>query len=150
MRGRRTRQTTRVLQAVVVVAVVAVTVGATRGLAQGHRALAVPHSLVGCWSRHVRALPVGTSAGVWLVRIRSNGAFAAYTPGSERCDSSSDFVSHVSVSSGRLTIGHVPICASNGVYTVKTSKNSFTLHTVSDKACAARVGLLAGVWKRKT
>ncbi len=150
MRRRRTRQTTRSLQALLLAAIAAVTLGATRGLAQSHRAPAVPHSLVGCWSRHVPALPVGTSAGVWLVRIKSNGAFAAYTPGSTRCNGSSDFISHVSVRSGRLTIGHVPICGSNGVYTVKASQNSFTLHRVSDKACPARVSLLAGVWKRKT
>lgn len=81
---------------------------AAHGRAEGTESLAVPRSLVGCWSRHVPALPVGTSAGVWLIRIQSGGAFAAYTPGSSKCNSASDFTSHVSVGGGRLTIGHVP------------------------------------------
>jgi len=32
---------------------------------------AVPQAMVGCWHRHVPALPVGTSAGVWLMKITS-------------------------------------------------------------------------------
>ena len=139
----------RLIQALLLVAIVAAT-GAALGLAQPNRPSAVPRSLVGCWSRHVPALSVGTSAGVWLVRIGSNGAFAAYTPGSTNCDTAWDFRSRVSVASGRLTIGHVPICASNGMYTLKAAHDSFTLRPVSDKACAARVGLLAGTWKRKS
>jgi hypothetical protein len=129
---------------------IAAAIGATHGLAQEESKQAVPRSIVGCWSRHVPALPVGTSAGVWLVRIKSNGAFAAYTPRSRKCDAYSDFTSHVSVNSGRLTIGHVPICASNGVYALKAGRTSFTLHTVADKGCPARASLLAGIWKRKT
>jgi hypothetical protein len=120
------------------------------GLAKGAESPAVPRSLVGCWSRYVRALPVGTSAGVWSIRIQSSGAFAAYTPGSTKCDTPSDFTSHVSVRSGRLTIRHFPICATNGVYSVKVARNSFVLRAVSDRSCSARVGLLAGAWKRRS
>ena len=126
-----------------------VATSAAHGFAKSAGSPTVPQSLVGCWSRHVPALPVGTSAGVWLIRIQSSGAFAAYTPGSTKCDTASDFTSHLSVRSGRLTIGHVPICATNGVYSVKPARNSFVLRTVSDKACSARIGLLAGTWKRK-
>jgi hypothetical protein len=139
----------RFMQTLLLVSIAAA-IGAAHGLAQEESKLAVPHSVVGCWSKHVPALSVGTSAGVWLIRIKSNGAFAAYTPGSRKCDSYSDFTSHVSINSGRLTIGHVPICASNGVYALKASPKSFTLHTVADKACPARAALLAGIWKRKT
>jgi hypothetical protein len=123
---------------------------AAHGFARSAGSLTVPRSLVGCWSRHVPALPVGTSAGVWLIRIQSSGAFAAYTPGSTKCGTASDFTSHVSVSSGRLTVGHVPICATNGVYSVKPARNSFVLRTLSDRSCSVRVGLLAGTWKRES
>jgi hypothetical protein len=132
----------------VLLAAVAAAVLTSPGVARGRHASAVPASVVGCWSRHVPALPVGTSAGVWLIRIRSNGAFAAYTPGSTRCDGAWDFTSHVGVGSGRLTIGHVPVCSSNGVYAVATKLRSLTLRKVSDAACPARSGLLVGTWKR--
>jgi hypothetical protein len=98
----------------------------------------------------VPALPVGTPAGVWLIRIQTNGAFAAYPPGSTKCDAASDFTSSVSVSAGRLTIGHVPICASKGVYAVKPTGSAFVLRNVSDASCPARARLLVGTWKRKT
>jgi hypothetical protein len=49
---------------------------------------------------------------------------------------------------GRLTIGHVPICATNGVYTAKTAATSFVLKAVRG-ICPSRVGLLSGTWKRK-
>jgi hypothetical protein len=124
--------------------------GAAPGLAEGVGSSGVPRSLVGCWGRHVPALPVGTPAGVWLIRIQANGAFAAYPPGSTRCDAASDFTSSVSVSAGRLKIGHVPICASQGVYALKPTGSAFVLRTVSDASCPARARLLAGTWKRKT
>jgi hypothetical protein len=98
----------------------------------------------------VPALPVGTPPGVWLIRIQANGAFAAYTPGSTKCDAASDFTSNVSVSAGRLKIGHVPICASKGVYAVKPMGSAFVLRAVSDASCPVRARLLAGTWKRKT
>jgi hypothetical protein len=124
--------------------------GAGPGLAEGVGSSGVPRSLVGCWGRHVPALPVGTPPGVWLIRIQANGAFAAYTPGSTKCDAAPDFTSSVSVSAGRLKIGHVPICASRGVYTVKPAGTAFVLKTVSDASCPVRARLLAGTWKRKT
>jgi hypothetical protein len=134
----------RTVQVMLVAAVVA-----AAGAAQGAAApAAVPASLVGCWSRHVPALPIGTGPGVWLIRIKSNGAFAAYRPGSTKCDANADFTSHVSVKSGRLTIGHVPVCATDGVYTVKPAAKSFALKVVADKSCSNRTGLLAGTWKR--
>jgi hypothetical protein len=141
----------RFLQISLLVLVLAATAaGAADGLARGDTTQAVPQSLVGCWSRHVPALPIGSAAGVWLIRIKSSGAFAAYTPGTTTCDAKWDFTSHVSVSSGRLTIGHVPICASNGVYAVKPARRSFALRAVSDRSCASRLGLLAGTWKRQS
>ncbi len=136
------------MQVMLLVTLVAAT-GAARGLAESTASLAVPRSLVGCWSRHVPAL-LGRSAGVWLVRIQSSGAFDAYTPGSTKCDANWDFTSHVSVRSGRLTIGHDEICPTNGVYTVKPARDSFVLKTVSDSSCSDRARLLAGAWKRKS
>ena len=139
----------RCLQSLSVLILIA-SAGAVPGLAEGVGSSDVPRSLVGCWARHVAALPVGTPAGVWLIRIQANGAFAAYPPGSTKCAAASDFTSSVSVSAGRLTIGRVPICTSKGVYAVKPTGSAFVLRTVSDASCPARAHLLAGTWKRKT
>ena len=67
-------------------------------------------ALVGCWHRHVpRRCPVGTSAGVWLMKITSGGKLAAYTPRTTSCGAVSDFTATISVSGSRLTIGSVPV-----------------------------------------
>jgi hypothetical protein len=139
----------RLLQVVFLLLVVAAA-GAARGLATDEHSTAVPKAMVGCWARHVPALPVGSAAGTWLIRIRSSGAFAAYTPGSAKCDAHWDFTSHVSVAGGRMTIGHVPICAANGTYTAKATAKTLALRSVSDPSCSPRATLLNGTWRRKS
>ena len=109
----------------------------------------VPRALVGCWHRHVPALPVGTSAGVWLMKITSGGKLAAYTPGTTSCGAASDFTATISVSGSRLTIGSVPVCSRKGLYTWKARANALTLRAVADKSCLPRTLLFTGVWKEK-
>jgi hypothetical protein len=125
-----------------------VVVPAASGVAAVTKADRVPPQLVGCWKRHVGALPVGTSAGVWEIEIGKGGRLDAYTPGSRCSAAAGDFSATVSAAGARFTIGAVPVCATKGVYTWKVSGNSLTLRTLADKACAARVGLFAGVWKK--
>ena len=137
----------RALQSLLLVLLVA-GIGAANGRATDSRSSSVPKSFVGCWARHVPSL-VGQPAGVWLVAIGANGAFAAYTPGSSRCGPQADFRSHVRVLAGRLTIGPVPICAGSGAYRATAGKASFTLRTVSDASCPSRAALLAGTWSRR-
>jgi hypothetical protein len=119
------------------------------GVAASGKAGTVPQALVGCWHRHVGALPVGTSAGVWLIGITRAGKLAAYAPGSPKCDASSDFTATVAVAGKHLTVGPVPVCATKGVYTWKASRNTLTLQATAEKSCALRALLFAGVWKRK-
>jgi hypothetical protein len=109
----------------------------------------VPSALIGCWSRHVGALPVGTGPGVWLVKITKAGKLAAYTPGSTKCDGDFDFTATVSVAGSHLTIGPVPVCGTKGLYTWKASGKRLTLRAVAEKSCAARRLLFTGVWKKK-
>ena len=133
----------------VVVGTLAITLAAALpgGAASGSTS-AVPRTMVGCWSRHVPALPVGTSAGVWLMKITPAGKLVAYTPGTKTCGPYSDFTATVSVADSRLTIGSVPICATKGVYTWKAAARRLTLHATSDKSCSPRMLLFTGVWKK--
>jgi len=108
----------------------------------------VPQPLVGCWHRHVGALPVGTGPGVWAIKITRLGKLAAYTPGTTACNANSDFTATVSVTKNVLTIGSVPICATKGAYTWKASTTTLTLQAKADKSCAARALLLTGVWRK--
>lgn len=133
------------LGALVIVAALLPVVGGAVARATGAK---VPQALVGCWHRHVGALPVGTPAGVWLIRISPGGKFAAYTPGSTKCNAYSDFTTSVSVAGNALKIGTVPVCGTRGVYAWKATRNTLTLRATDDKECAPRPMLLNGVWKR--
>jgi hypothetical protein len=96
----------------------------------------------------VGALPVGTSAGVWLLRITPAGKLAAYTPGSTKCNAYSDFTAVDSVTGNALTIGVVPVCGTKGVYAWKATQKTLTLRATADGQCAPRKLLFTGVWKR--
>ena len=110
---------------------------------------AVPKAMVGCWHRHVPALPGLSPAGVWLMRITSLGQLAAYTPGTTSCASEPDFNAIVSITGNRLTIGPVPVCATKGVYRWAATAKTLTLHATADKSCSPRTVLFNGVWKRR-
>jgi hypothetical protein len=108
----------------------------------------VPQAMVGCWHRHVPAVPGLTPAGVWLVKITAAGKLAAYTPGTTRCGADRDFTAIISVSGSTLTIGAVPVCTPKGIYTWKTAASTLTLHATADKGCSPRRILFTGVWKK--
>jgi hypothetical protein len=104
--------------------------------------------MVGCWHRHAPALPVGTAAGVWLMKITSAGQLAAYTPGTTSCGAYPDFTATVSAAGSHLTIGAVPVCGTKGIYEWKAAANTLTLHATADKSCSPRTLLFTGVWKK--
>lgn len=139
----------KTLSRVAVLFAAAANVPVADGVAAESRSAGAPQRLVGCWHRHVGALPVGTPAGVWSIQITRAGKLHAFTPGMTSCTGVGDFSANVSVTAGRLTIGHVPVCATNGVYGWKASGKLLTLRAVSDRACPDRLGLFVGVWKRK-
>ena len=126
---------------------ITVTVALLGGVASAS-SRAVPRTMAGCWHRHVPALPVGTPAGVWLMKITPAGKLAAYTPGTTSCGADVDFTATIAVAGSHLTIGSVPICATKGVYTWKAAARTLTLHAIADKGCSPRTLLFGGVWKR--
>src|SRR5215831_15618933 len=63
---------------------------------------AVPQALVGCWHHHAPALPVGTPAGVWLMKITRGGELSAFTPGTKNCGGEPDFTATVVVAGNQL------------------------------------------------
>ena len=134
--------------AMVATFVVAVAVPLFTGVASA-RTSAVPKTIVGCWHRHFPALPVGTPAGVWLMKITANGQLTAYTPGATACGAAGDFTATVSVAGNRLTIGAVPVCSAQGVYSWKAAAKTLTLKATADKLCTPRTLLFTGVWKKK-
>ncbi len=107
----------------------------------------VPKSLVGCWHRHAPALPVGTPAGVWLMKLTSSGELLAYTPGTKSCSAEPDFTSTISVVGSHLTIGSLPVCSTTGKYTWKAAGKALTLKATAD-TCSSRKLLFAAGWKK--
>jgi hypothetical protein len=109
----------------------------------------VPGKMAGCWHRQVPTLPVGTPAGVWLMKFTPAGKLVAYAPGMTSCGAYSDIPATVSVAGSHLTIGPLPLCATKGVYTWKAGASTLTLRVTADKRCSARALLFTGVWRRK-
>jgi hypothetical protein len=107
----------------------------------------VPKAMVGCWHRHAPALPVGTSAGVWLMKITSGGELLAFTPGTTSCSAEPDFTSTISVAGSRLTIGQLPVCSTRGTYTWKAATKALALKAIVD-SCASRKLLFTGAWTK--
>jgi len=144
------RQTYLGVRSAVVAGALAIMVAvALLGGAASASTSAVPGKMAGCWQRHVPTLPVGTPAGVWLMKITPAGKLVAYAPGMTSCGAYSDFTATVSVAGSRLTIGPLPLCATKGVYTWRAGASTLTLRATADKRCSARALLFTGVWRRK-
>jgi hypothetical protein len=107
----------------------------------------VPRAMVGCWNRHAPALPVGTSAGVWLMKITRGDELLAFTPGTKSCSAQPDFTGTISVAGSRLTIGQLPVCPTKGAYTWKAATRALTLKATRDN-CPSRKLLFTGKWKK--
>lgn len=109
--------------------------------------MGVPKTMVGCWHRHAPALPVGTSAGLWLMKISSGGRLSAYPPGTTSCGPVPDFTGTISVAGSRLTIGPLPVCSTKGTYTWKAAAKALTLRATTD-SCPSRKLLFTGTWTK--
>ena len=143
MSGWRRAQASR--RSVVLVAAVALAVLLNVALASASTTR-VPKAMVRCWHRHAPALPVGVSAGVWLMKITSAGELLAYVPGTKSCAAAPDFTGMISVTGSRLTIGQLPICGMKATYTWKAAATALTLKAITDE-CPDRKLLFTGVWK---
>lgn len=117
------------------------------GAAASASTAGVPKAMAGCWHRHAPALPVGTSAGVWLIKLTTSGELLAYTPGTTSCNQEPDFTGRISVAGSRLTIGQLPVCPTKGAYTWKASKRVLTLKATKD-SCSSRKLLFTGTWAK--
>jgi hypothetical protein len=80
------------------------------------------------------------------MQIKS-GKLSAFPPGTTSCSDQADFVGTFSVLGSHATIGPLPVCATNGVYTWRIRGRSLALKASSD-ACASRKLLFTGVWKK--
>ena len=138
----------KTVSAVAVFFAVAAIVPVAGSVAAATKSDGVPQQLVGCWHRHVPALPVGTPAGVWLMKITSGGELAAYTPGTTSCAAEPDFTATISAAGSRLTIGPVPVCGTKGMYGWKAAGKTLTLQATADKRCSPRTLLFTGVWRK--
>lgn len=145
MSGRRRAQASRgglVLAAAAVALMIPL-----NGAVASASATGVPKAMVGCWHRHAPALPVGTSAGVWLMKITSGGELLAFTPGTKSCSAEPDFTGTISVVGSRLSIGQLPVCSTKGAYTWKAATKALTLKATTD-SCPSRKLLFTGAWTK--
>ena len=143
MGGWRRHVARRVVLAASAVAVIVVLHGAVASAST----TGVPKAVVGCWHRHAPALPVGTSAGVWLMKITSGGELLAFTPGTKSCSAQPDFTGMISVVGSRLMIGQLPVCSTKGAYTWMAAVRALTLKATKD-SCPSRKLLFTGAWTK--
>jgi hypothetical protein len=108
---------------------------------------AVPHTLVGRWTRTVTAADwkragatgfVTSFVGPYTMTVKTNGKVRII-----------DFTSTFSpLPGGRLSMSGVPVCyPKKGLYRWKVANRKLTLTKLKD-SCAAEVGLFSGVWTR--
>jgi hypothetical protein len=127
----------------VVVAVAAVSPVAG-GIAAATKATAVPHVLVGSWTRTVTAADWKRAGSQNLVDGQQTMAV-----GASGTVNVVDFTPvFAPLPGGRLSISGVPFCyPKTGVYRWKIAGRTLTLTKLKD-ACPAEVGLFSGAWTR--
>src|SRR5262245_42402487 len=121
---------------VVVVFVSALAIAVAVGGMASASTIGVPQAMVGCWHRHVPAVPGLTAAGIWHMKITRSGKLSTFVPGTTSCGRYADFSTSASVAGQRLTIGAVPVCGTNGVYSWHASATALTVKTVADAQCS--------------
>lgn len=122
------------------------------------RAAAVPPKLLGVWHKTMTKAEweragVSRDAGVYTFVIKKTGAVTVYLPGEYRpsCSSacSQDFTTAFKTTGAhRLTLGSVPVCSFEGVYSWYLAGKTLTVRPVADTRCAVRATFFGGRWKR--
>jgi hypothetical protein len=123
----------------------------TAGAAAANTGTALPRSLVGCWERQLPTV-LGVPPGVWLISISSSGTVVAYPPGAP-CSGGGRgelFATSFAATGTKMTIGAVPDCGKDGVYSWHLRGAKFTLHPIAEATCGGhRVAIFEGTWTKK-
>jgi hypothetical protein len=125
----------------------ALTIPMASGIAAGTKASAVPAKLRGQWTRNVTAADWKRAGATGFVT-----SFVGPTPMAVKASGDVNIIDFIAKFSlrpgGRLSISGVPVCyPKRGLYRWQVANRRLTLTKLND-ACAAEVGLFAGVWKR--
>jgi len=145
---------TRITRSAGAALLVAVVVGAFVG--QGAAAGGVPQSLVGTWTKTVKASTWAKhgityeKAGHWVITFSKTGVLTLYQPPGNQAD----FVTHMSASTAgpALAVGPTAdgFCPDKAAYTWKASGKHLMIGGGIEDSCDARTILLTvGAWNRR-
>ena len=94
---------------------------------------------------------VTREVGVYTFLVKRAGAVTIYRPGDYRPGCSActeDFTTTFRPNGGRLTLGSVPVCSFEGVYSWHLTGRTLIVAPVADKRCVVRATFFGGRWKR--
>ena len=153
MLGRRRRCTQWPLAAAFALAL---TWSAATGGAATTRTGHVPVKLLGVWHKTMtkaqwKRAGVTREVGVYTFLVKKAGTVTIYRPGDYQPGCSScteDFTTTFRPNGGRLTLGSVPVCSFEGVYSWHLTGRTLIVTPVADKRCVVRATFFGGRWKR--
>ena len=151
---RRTRRYTQ--WPLVAAFALALTWSAATGGAATTRTGRVPAKLLGVWHKTMtkaqwRRAGVTREVGVYTFLVKKTGAITIFRPGDYRPGCSActeDFTTTFRPNGGRLTLGSVPVCSFEGVYSWHLTGRTLIVAPVADKRCVVRATFFGGRWKR--
>jgi hypothetical protein len=131
------------------------------GLVSGSRGAAttrtehVPVKLLGVWHNAMTKAQweragVTRDVGVYTFLVRKAGTVTIYRPSAYRpgCSVCEDFTTTFRPNGSRLTLGSVPVCSFEGLYSWHLSGRTLIVAPVADKRCVVRATFFGGRWKR--
>jgi hypothetical protein len=117
----------------------------------------VPAKLLGVWHKKMTKAEwdragVYRDVGVYTFVVKKTGTVTVYRPGDYRtsCGSScsEDFTTTFRPTSGRLTLGSVPVCSFKGVYSWHLLGRTLIVRPLADTRCLVRATFFGGRWTR--
>ncbi len=115
----------------------------------------VPVKLLGVWHKTMTNAQwehagVARDAGVYTFVVKKAGTVTIYKPGDGPGCSfcTEDFTTTFRPNGGRLTLGRVPVCSFEGVYSWHLTGRTLIVTPVADKRCVVRETFFGGRWKR--
>ena len=134
----------------------ALTWSAAPGGAATSRTGHVPVKLLGVWHKTMTEAQweragVARDVGVYTFVVKKAGTVTIYKPGEYGPGCSfctEDFTTTFRPNGGRLTLGRVPVCAFEGVYSWHLTGRTLSVTPVADKRCVVRATFFGGRWKR--
>ena len=133
----------------------ALTWSAAAGGAATSRRGHVPVKLLGVWHKTMTKAQwdragVVRDVGVYTFLVKKAGTVTIYKPGDYRsgCSGCTDFTTTFRPNGGRLTVGSVPVCSFEGVYSWHLTGRTLIVTPVADKTCVVRETFFGGRWKR--